>query len=53
MKPLYYTQTSERVLFASELKSLLCDPAIPRTIDHKAIQKYLTALYSPGERTPL
>lgn len=43
IKPLYlYTdRTSERIVFASEIKALFADPAIPRSIDRGRFAEYL------------
>ncbi|MFM9115706.1 MAG: asparagine synthase (glutamine-hydrolyzing) [Planctomycetota bacterium] len=46
-KPLFYHATADRLVFASELKSLLQAPAIPREIDPNAIDEYLTYQYVP------
>ena len=51
-KPLYYAvlrqgQPDEAVVFASEMKSLLADPAISRDIDLTALNHYLTYQYVP------
>jgi asparagine synthase (glutamine-hydrolysing) len=50
-KPLVYRQDSGRLLFASELKSLLEVPGIPREIDPSAIDEYLTYQYIPHPNT--
>ncbi len=50
-KPLVYRQEAGRLLFASELKSLLQVPGIPRDIDPAAIDQYLTYQYVPHPRT--
>ncbi len=41
-KPLYYSQVGDRLLFGSELRTLLADPAVPTEIDVEAIDQYLT-----------
>ncbi len=46
-KPLFYRLETDRLLFASELKSLLQVPGIPRTIDPTALDDYLTYQYVP------
>ncbi len=46
-KPLVYRKESNRILFASELKSLLQIQNIPRKINHKAIDLFLTYQYVP------
>ena len=50
-KPLVYRQESGRLLFASELKSLLEVPGVPREIDPQALDEYLTYQYVPHPRT--
>lgn len=50
-KPLYYTVNRDRLLFASELKALLCDPTVKRKIDLTAIDDYLAFLYVPSPKT--
>jgi asparagine synthase (glutamine-hydrolysing) len=50
-KPLVYRQEPERLLFASELKSLLQVPGVPREIDPGAIDEYLTYQYIPHPNT--
>src|SRR5208282_4165131 len=51
IKPLYYCQTSEAIWFASELKSILVDPVVPREIYHPAIRRFLSFYYPAGEDT--
>ena len=50
-KPLVYYVTPERLLFASELKSLLQVPGVPREIDPAAVDEYLTYQYVPYPHT--
>lgn len=50
-KPLVYRQEPERLLFASELKSILEVPGVPREIDPGAIDEYLTYQYVPHPNT--
>jgi asparagine synthase (glutamine-hydrolysing) len=50
-KPLVYRQDAGRLLFASELKSLLTVPGLPRDIDPAAIDEYLTYQYIPHPNT--
>ncbi len=49
-KPLFYHQANGTLRFASELKGLLADPALPRRIDPEALDCYLAMGYVPGER---
>jgi asparagine synthase (glutamine-hydrolysing) len=46
-KPLYYTVQNGRLLFASELKSLLQVPGIQKQMDPGAVDLYLTYQYIP------
>jgi asparagine synthase (glutamine-hydrolysing) len=50
-KPLYYVHDGERLLFASELKALLCDPSVKRILSAEAISDYLTFGAVPAPRT--
>lgn len=52
-KPLVYRQDPGRLLFASELKSLLEVPGLPRRVDTAAVDAYLTYQYIPPPRTIL
>jgi len=51
IKPLYYCQTGRSLLFASEFKAILTDPAISRELNLPAIRKFLAFNYVPGEET--
>jgi asparagine synthase (glutamine-hydrolysing) len=53
VKPLYYAETQKGVVFASELKSLLQDSSIDRTIDPRAVRNHLIYLWCPSPRTML
>ena len=50
-KPLVYHQTAERLVFASEIKSILQVPGVPRTVDPRALDEFLTYVYVPHPRT--
>ncbi|MFW6170948.1 MAG: asparagine synthase (glutamine-hydrolyzing) [Planctomycetota bacterium] len=50
-KPLLYRADPDRLLFASELKSLLQVPGFPREIDATAVDHYLTYQYVGHPRT--
>ncbi len=52
-KPLYYRVEPERFLFASELKSLLEVPNVPRELDPHALDEYLAYQYVPHPHTIL
>ena len=49
IKPLYFAHTGRRLYFGSEIKSLLCAPDVPRTLDFAALDHYLSFLYTPRE----
>lgn len=49
-KPLFYHQAGGVLRFASELKALLADPALPRRISPEALDCYLAFGYVPGDR---
>ncbi len=51
IKPLYYYFDGQKFLFASEIKSILQDPAVDRTLDFEALDDYLTYLYIPAPKT--
>jgi asparagine synthase (glutamine-hydrolysing) len=50
-KPLYYTVTSDGLRLASEIKALLSRPEVDRTIDHEALDEFLTYEYIIAPRT--
>jgi asparagine synthase (glutamine-hydrolysing) len=50
-KPLVYRHEAGRLLFASELKSLLEAPDVPRRLDPQSLDAYLTYQYVPHPRT--
>ena len=52
-KPLVYRHDRGRLLFASELKSLLQVPGLMRQVDPAAIDEYLTYQYVPHPNTIL
>ena len=51
IKPLYYTLTRRAFLFASEMKSLLVDPSVECRLSARAIDRFLTYYYLPGNET--
>jgi asparagine synthase (glutamine-hydrolysing) len=51
VKPLYLHATAERVLFASEIKALLVDPAVQAEADLDGVRQYLTFQYVQGTHT--
>jgi asparagine synthase (glutamine-hydrolysing) len=51
VKPLYYMRSSERLVFASEIKALLAAPGVTPRIDDAALYHYLTFAVSPAPDT--
>ncbi|HEV2476012.1 MAG TPA: asparagine synthase (glutamine-hydrolyzing), partial [Candidatus Dormibacteraeota bacterium] len=51
IKPLHYAIDGDRLVFASELKALLRDPALRRGVDPAALDDYLTYEFVPSPRT--
>ncbi|MDQ6695241.1 MAG: asparagine synthase (glutamine-hydrolyzing) [Chloroflexota bacterium] len=51
VKPLYYTWNGSHFAFASEIKSLLLDPATNRAPHLPSIAQYMNAMYTEGEQT--
>lgn len=48
-KPFFYSVLNGSLRFASELKALLADPAVPRVMDPTALDAYLAFGYVSGE----
>ena len=51
IKPLHYAVDGKRLVFASELKALLCDPELRRDIDPVALDEYLALEFVPSPRS--
>jgi len=51
IKPLHYAVDGPRLVFASELKALLRDPALRRGVDPVALDEYLAYEFVPSPRT--
>src|SRR6266566_2268995 len=51
IKPLHYAIDGERLVFASELKALLQDPALRRGVDPIALDEYLAYEFVPSPRS--
>lgn len=51
IKPLYYIELGNRVLFASEIKALLQDQECPREVDVEALAELFTFRYVPSPKT--
>lgn len=53
VKPLYFVQSPRGFLFGSEIKALLTEPSVERTIDAAALHQSLAYLWTPAPRTIL
>jgi len=49
IKPLHYAEANGRLLFGSEIKSLLQAPGLSRDLDIHALDHYLSFLYTPRD----
>src|SRR3990172_12260135 len=52
IKPLYYSNTSQGFLFASELKSLLATKIVSKELDWNSLSFFLDRMYIPTPGTP-
>jgi asparagine synthase (glutamine-hydrolysing) len=52
-KPLYYAEVGGALLFASELKALLCHPRLPRRLSARALSHYFSFGVTPGDEAIL
>jgi asparagine synthase (glutamine-hydrolysing) len=50
-KPLFYHDDGRRLVFASELKSLMLDPSVPREVDPQSVADFLTFQYVPSPQS--
>lgn len=50
-KPLYYWHSGEKLIFASEIKSLMCCRDIPREVNKDGFYSFLAFQYVPGAET--
>jgi asparagine synthase (glutamine-hydrolysing) len=51
IKPLYFAQTPDELVFASEIKAILAHPDIKPIRDHRALQQYLSFQFCLDDRT--
>jgi len=51
VKPLYYYDDGKRLLWGSEIKSILTDPSVPRVVDTNALDLFLTFRFVPSPFT--
>jgi asparagine synthase (glutamine-hydrolysing) len=49
-KPLFYWYRNGTLTFASELKAIMADPHLDRSLDFVSLDHYLAFGYAPGER---
>ncbi|MFQ5751120.1 MAG: asparagine synthase (glutamine-hydrolyzing) [bacterium] len=50
-KPLFYCFDGNSFIFASEIKSILVDPKVPKEINYQALYDYFKYLYVPAPKT--
>ncbi|HPR73398.1 MAG TPA: asparagine synthase (glutamine-hydrolyzing) [Bacteroidales bacterium] len=51
VKQLYYYEDDKRIVFGSEIKTILALPGISREIDYEALSDYFSLQYIPASRT--
>lgn len=51
VKPLYYAHRDGRLVFASEIKAIITDPAQPRDMDETSLFHFLSLMTAPAPRT--
>lgn len=51
IKPIYWTETSNQFVFSSEIKCILEDEELPRTMNNQSLYHYLTFQYVPEPET--
>lgn len=51
IKPLYYTQQGDRLIWSSEIKALLRHPSVDAQLDLDALNNFLTLKYVPAPQT--
>ncbi len=50
-KPLYYYLDDEKLVFASEIKSILCHPDLDLAVDEQAVSDYVSLGYIPAPKS--
>jgi asparagine synthase (glutamine-hydrolysing) len=53
VKPMYYAEVGDRLVFGSELKSVLASGLVGGDLDYEAIDAFLSFGFVPGPMTPL
>lgn len=51
IKPIYYTDTGDSLVFASEIKALLRHPRVDARLDYRGLSLYLSLKYVPAPDT--
>ncbi len=51
IKPFYYAQMGDVLMFGSEIKSFLHHPGFQKELNERALESYLSFQYSPGPET--
>ena len=51
IKPLYYYEDDEKLVFGSEIKAILACPDVQRRLDYQALNNYLSFEYIPAPRS--
>ena len=51
IKPLFYSQVANGLIFASEMKAIISHPNLEKKINHRAVDHYLSLGYVPGPET--
>jgi asparagine synthase (glutamine-hydrolysing) len=51
IKPLFYYQDGDKLLFGSEIKSILCDPSVDRQVNVEALHHFLSFNYMAAPLT--
>lgn len=51
VKPLYYYNNGKRLLWGSEIKAILADSSVPRTVDKQSLDLFLTFRFVPSPFT--
>jgi asparagine synthase (glutamine-hydrolysing) len=51
VKPLFYCRLPHALLFASEIKGILSEPSVPRSLNHEALSYFLALNYTPAPHT--
>ena len=51
VRPLHYTVCNGRLLFASEIKAIFCDPSVPRRLDLRGLDEIFTWWVTVPPRT--